>query len=871
MSFPGCHRDRSGAAEVLYSPHIVRAVINVPAWARGPWRGGMSFQGAAFPLIYSEQSPDRTSHAPNLPLPLSRFIGREREIATLTRLQDRTSLLTLTGPGGSGKTRLALRVAAERAQHSAHRVCWVELAALTDAALVPQAVATAAGLYEAERLPLPGALAAAFAGPSLLILDNCEHLIAACALLAESLLRACPTLHILATSRERLRVSGEVVWRVRPLTVPDAAPTVASLAESEAVQLFVERARGRLPNFALTEENAAAVATICQRLDGMPLALELAAARVAVLPVGQLAARLDDALRVLTGGERTAPPRQQALRATLDWSHTLLTAEERAMLRRLAVFAAGWELEAAEAVCGAEEIAGADALELLGQLVEKSLVAMAEEGGTARYSMLEVVRQYASERLTASGEAEDARRRHAMYYLAMVAEPASASVGAAQMAWVERLEREHDNLRAALHWAVEQEEAETALRLVGALWPFWEARGYLREGRQWLTAALGMADGGDPALRGKALRGAGLLATWQGDYPAARALHAESLTLYRSLGDRDSIAHALENLGMVAHEQGDYAAAAALHAESLGIRRELGDRRNIASSLNNLGLVKRGQGEYAAARALHEESLAIHRALRDQQGVGNELSNLGIMAYLQGDDAAARALHEESLALRRTLGDRRGIAISLNNLGLVAYRQGEYATARTLHQESLAIRRALGDASIPESLEGLAAVAGAMGAASRAARLLGAASAWRTLHAAPLTPDERADQEGWIARARAGSALDVWDVAWAAGAAMPIEEIIAEALVTPSPMLSHHTDGPAQPNLAPAIYPDGLTAREVDVLREVAAGKSNKEIAESLSISGRTVDRHIANLYMKIDAHNKADAAAYAFRNGLMR
>ncbi|MGI8854283.1 MAG: helix-turn-helix transcriptional regulator [Thermomicrobiales bacterium] len=832
----------------------------------------MSFQSTAFPLAYLDQSPGRIAHAPNLPVPLSRFIGRAREIVTLTHLLGTTSILTLTGPGGSGKTRLALRIAADDAPRSFHRTCWVELAALTDPAFVPQAVATAVGVSGEENRPSMAALAAAFAAPSLLILDNCEHLIAACALLAVSLLRSCPHLHILATSREPLRVPGETIWRVPPLTLPATAATATSLAASEAVQLFMERARGRLPDFSLTEENATAVATICQRLDGMPLALELAAARVAVLPVGQLAARLDDALRVLTVGERTTPPRQQALRATLDWSNDLLTAEERALLRRLAVFAAGWELEAAEAVCGAEEIARADVLELLGQLVEKSLVAMTEEGGAARYQMLEVVRQYASERLAASGETEDARRRHAAYYLAMVVEPNTAAIGTAQMAWVERLEREHDNLRAALQWAVEQEEAETALRLVGALWPFWEARGYLREGRRWLAAALGMADGGDPALRGKALRGAGLLATWQGDYTAARALHAESLTLYRALGDRDSIAHALENLGMVAHEQGDYAEASALHAESLTIRRELGDQRNIASSLNNLGLIKRGQGDYAAARALHTESLAIHRTLQDHQGIGNELSNLGMMAYLQGDDTSARALHEESLSIRRTLGDRRGIAISLSNLGLVAYRQGDYATARALHTESLAIRRALGDASIPESLEGLAAVAGALGAPARAARLLGAAATLRAAINAPLFADERADQEQWVARVRAGLDTDVWDAAWAAGAALPIEEIIAEALTTPVPAPPDHLDAPTTPlDLALTIYPDGLTAREVDVLREVAAGKSNKEIAESLSISGRTVDRHIANLYMKIDAHNKADAAAYAFRNGLTR
>lgn len=831
----------------------------------------MSFQGTAFPLAYPDQSPNRTAHAPILPVPLSRFIGREREIATLTRLLNTMSLITLTGPGGAGKTRLALQVTADHAPRFSHHICWVELAALTDPALVPQAIATAVGMSEEEDRPPMAPLAAVFAAPSLLILDNCEHLIAACALLAASLLRACPNLHILATSREPLRVPGEMIWRVPPLALPEAMPTVASLAESEAVQLFVERARGRLPNFALTEENAAAVATICQRLDGMPLALELAAVRVAVLPVGQLAARLDDALRVLTLGERTAPPRQQALRATLDWSHALLTATERAAFRRLAVFAAGWELEAAEAVCGAEAIARADVLELLGQLVEKSLVTMAEEGGAARYQMLEVVRQYAAERLTASGEAEDTRRRHALYYLAMIVEPDIPLSGTAQAAWVERLEREHDNLRAALHWAVKQEEAETALRLVGSLWPFWEARGYLREGRRWLAAALAMPGVTPPTLRGKALRGAGLLATWQADYAAVWALHEESLALYRALGDKDGIANTLENLGLVARERGDYPAAWSLHEESLTIRRSLGDRRGIAGALNNLGLVARGRGEYAAARVLFDEGLAINRSLGDRPGIANILSNLGMVVQWQGDYPAARALHEESLIIRRDLGDRRGIAISLINLGLVAYRQEDYAAAWTLHQESLAIKRALGSGGIAESLEGLAAVAGALGEATRAARLLGAAAALRTMRMAPLPPDERADQEHWIARVRAGLDPVIWGADWTAGAAMPIEEVIAEALTTAPSPLSAHTDDPAHPSIAPAAYPDGLTAREVDVLRKVAAGKSNKEIAASLSISGRTVGRHIANLYMKIDAHNKADAAAYAFRNALTR
>ena len=321
----------------------------------------------------------------------------------------------------------------------------------------------------------------------------------------------------------------------------------------------------------------------------------------------------------------------------------------------------------------------------------------------------------------------------------------------------------------------------------------------------------------------------------------------------------------------MARERGDYPAAWSLHEESLTIRRSLGDWRGIAGALNNLGLVARGRGDYAAARVLFDEGLTINRSLGDHPGIANALSNLGMVVQWQRDYTAARALHEESLVIRRGLGDRRGIAISLINLGLVAYRQGEYTTAWTLHRESLAIKRALGSSGIAESLEGLAAVAGVLGEATRAARLLSAASALRTMRTAPLPPDERADQGRWIARVRAGLDPAVWDAAWAAGAAMPIEEVVAEALATAPPPLSDSTDSSARPSMAPVAYPDGLTAREVDVLREVAAGKSNKQIAETLSISGRTVDRHIANLYMKIDAHNKADAAAYAFRHGFTR
>jgi len=612
-------------------------------------------------------------------MPPTLLIGRERTEAAVLDLLQKTNgprLLTLTGPGGVGKTRLALAVAAFLGEAYADGVCFIDLSAVRDPPLVAATLAQALGLRERDGQPVYDLLVAYLRDQQwLLVLDNFEQVLDAAPIIADLLAR-CPRLVLLVTSRAALRVRGEQQFRVPPLAVPPSGRAVApeTAAGYPAVQLFVARAQAIQPDFTLSAANAAAVAQIC--------------------------ARLERRLTVLRDGARDLPARQRTLRATLDWSYDLLDMGEQALFARLGVFAGGAPLAAIAAICTPDD--EMETLDIVAALADMSLVLPIEGGNEPRTGMLATLREYARDRLEERGEATRFDQAHAAYYLALAEAAEPMLTGAEQGAWLDRIEREHDNLRAALERALAREEATTTLRLAGALWPFWEARGYLDEGRRWLTRALAMGGAVVPALRGKALRGAGLLATWQGDYTAARHLHEESLALYQSLNDRRGIANALENLGLVTREQGHY--------------------------------------------------------------------------------AAAQALHEESLAIRRALGDRRGAAISLINLGIVAYGQGDYAAAQALHQESLRIKRALGGEGIAESLEGLAAVAGAWGEVARAARLLGAADALRAALARPQPSDERADQERWIARARATCAADAWHAAWQLGRAMPVEEIITEAL-----------------------------------------------------------------------------------------
>jgi predicted ATPase/class 3 adenylate cyclase len=732
-----------------------------------------------FPALRSlEATPN------NLPQQATSFIGRDKELEELKRLLARTRLLTLTGSGGCGKTRLSLQVAADSLEQFPDGAWFVELAPLSDPGLVPQTVATVLGLMEEPGKPISQTLTEHLKDKRLLLLlDNCEHLLDVCAKLADALVRQCPSVQILASSREAFGIGGEQTYRVPSLSLPDPkqAHTPVSVAQFEAVQLLTERALLARADFQVTNQNASTLASICYRLDGIPLAIELAAARVRFLSIEEINHKLDQRFRLLTGGSRTALPRQQTLRSLIDWSYDLLHDPEKLLLQRLSAFAGGWTLEAAEQVCAGEGAEHQEALDLLTSLADKSLVVVEQNDGHTRYRLLETVRQYARERLLESGDGEAVRERHRDYFLALAEEAEPKLLGAEQAEWLRRVEGEHDNLRSALEWSLAEAGSQEDLRLCGALNRFWSTRGHLAEGRKWCARILAKEGAAERTLEcTKALNAAGSLAWHQTDYPAARALLEESLAISRELGDRAGIAQSLNTLGNVAIEQGDYPAARVLYEESLAIRRELGDRRGMAGLLCNLGIVAYERGEFTAARALSEEGLAISRELGDRGRIADALNNLGDVAIEQGDYPAARALSEESLAIGRELGDRDGIASSLHSLGGVAYLQGDLASARALYKEGLENRRELDDRlGIARALEGLAAVVADLGSSLRAARIWGAAERLREEIGTPLSPTERShyDQRGAAARAAVGDDA-AFDRAWQEGRALTLKQAI---------------------------------------------------------------------------------------------
>jgi len=699
----------------------------------------------------------------------------------------------------------------------------VELAPLSDPALVPQALADVLGVREEPGRTLARTLADYLRPKSLLlVLDNCEHLLGACATLVDALLRSCPRVKVLASSREPLNVAGETTFRVPSLSLPDPKESgtrdahPSALLRYEAVRLFAERAAAVATAFAVSEANAPAVARLCRRLDGIPLALELAAARVRSLSVQEIDARLGDRFRLLTGGSRTALPRQQTLRALIDWSYDLLTEAERLLLRRLSVFAGGWTLDAAEAVCSGadgfhagEGIEDWEVLDLLTGLVDKSLVvADVSEGsggggGGTRYRLLETVRQYARDRLAEGGAGEAVRRRHRDFFLALAEEAKANLQGPEQAGWFDVLETEHDNLRAALEWCLEGEDrdgdeeeegggaqrngvssAEAGLRLAGALWPFWGVRGHLYEGRRRCAAALSRPGARRRTkARADALTGAGGLARRQGDYAPAQALLEEGLAIRREIGDKRDTYSSLFALGQLAFDQGDYASARSCFEETLAIRREAGDRHGVASSLDCLGSVAFEQGDYASAQALLEGSLAIYRELGDRHGVASSLNALGLVTQEQGDYASARSCFEECLAIDRELGDKQGMSGSFINLGDLARKEGDHGASRSFLAEGLRLCRELGDRRYTApALEDFAALAGAQQQPERAARLYGASEALREGVGAPLGPAGREEVERDLAALRAALGDEAFDSAWSAGRAMTWEQAVGHAL-----------------------------------------------------------------------------------------
>jgi non-specific serine/threonine protein kinase len=813
----------------------------------------------------------------NLPIQLSSFIGRERAIVELKSLLSTARFLTLTGAGGSGKTRLALQVATTLLAEYEHGVWWVELASLTDPVLVPQQVASSLGLSEQPGRSLMDTLSEALQPRKLLlVLDNCEHLIADCAHLVETLLHSCPGLHILTTSREALNIPGETTWLVPSLGVPDVyhVPPIEELVKYESVQLFIERATSVLPAFKLTQQNAKALVQVCHRLDGLPLAIELAATRVKVLSLEQIATRLDHSYRLLAGGSRTALPRQKTLQATIEWSYHLLSEKERILFRRLSVFLGSFALEAAEAVCAGTGLEQDEVLDLLSQLVDKSLVAVMQRSGEARYRLLETIRQYAQEKLQEFGEAAHMCRAHRDWYARLAEQAKAETLEARQGSWFERLEAEHENLRAALGWSLEQQEAETAARIGAGIFRFWLLRGYISEGRLWMERALsGFSE--KNAVRAQALNVAVVLTMQQDDYTRAKTLAEESLELCRELAERRETGYALNTLGWLAHHEGDYAGAVIFLEESLALFRALGQKHDIALVLSSLGLTLLYLGEDERAAVLCEESLALSRERGDPSSIASVLTNLGIIMLARGDVERAKELCEESLARRKTLVDKGGCAHTLTILGRIALIQGDAERATVCYKESLTLRLETGEKEgIATTLEGLAAVARMQGQPVRAVRLSGAASSLRTMLGAPLTPMDRSSYEQTVAALRALLDEPTFTAAWTEGQAMSLEEAIAEAAqvkaresITPSPVpvpLDTPSTFPFRGN------PFGLTAREIEVLRLVTQGLTYTQIAEQLVISPRTVDAHLRSIYGKLGVTSRNAATHFAFEHNLI-
>jgi len=574
----------------------------------------------------------------NLPVQITSFIGREKEMAEIKQALGKYRLVTLTGSGGTGKTRLSLQVAADLLDQFADGVWFIELAPLTNADLIPQTFLSTLGIAEQQDHTALKSLTDFICEKKLLIvMDNCEHLIEASAKVADALLNSAPGITILATSREALGVKGEMAWYVPSLALPDVRrlPNIEQLSYCEAVRLFMERAILVDPHFHMTHGTALAIAQVCVRLDGIPLAIELAAARVKSLSVDQIAARLDDRFRLLIGGARTALPRQQTLRATIDWSYNLLSEFECAVLERLSVFVGGWTIEAAEAIGTGGNVIKLDVLELLTNLVNKSLVVF--NPADERYGMLETVRQYAREKLVASGEASTYMSAHIEYFLKLAEEAESYQAGEEQVKWLNRLEAEHDNFRIALDWSLQEGKNEIALRIAGALGQFWWVHNHLREGREWLKRAQWTTKGASNKAQAKALFWSGTLARQQGHYREAKEFTQDSLQLCRSLEDKEGTARALNSLGAVYYFEGDLAVAQKVFNEALAIRRELGDKSGIANALNNKAIVVQTQGNLAEASKLYVESLAICREVGEKWIMAHVLLNMGHVAYEQGD------------------------------------------------------------------------------------------------------------------------------------------------------------------------------------------------------------------------------------------
>jgi predicted ATPase/class 3 adenylate cyclase len=742
------------------------------------------------PGLPVEFPPLRTldTYRNNLPLQPTPLVGREKEVSEVCDLLrgTETRLLTLTGPGGTGKTRLALQAAADLLDDFPDGTFFVPLATLSEAELFLSTVAETLGVRETGEQPLDESLKDYLKERHLLlVLDNFEQVLGAAPTVTE-LLAGAPGLKVLATSRAPLGLYGEQEYAVPPLSVPDVRhlPDFKTLSQYEAVRLFIERAKSAKADFEVTDESAPAVAEICVRLDGLPLAIELAAARIKMLPPKAMLQRLSSRLKLLTGGARDLPVRQRTLRGAIEWSHTLLGDGEKTLFARMAVFSGGRTLEAVEAVCDAQGDLPVDSFEGVSSLLDKSLLRQ-EEGpeGEPRFVMLETIHEYAREKLQESGEAEEIGRAHTEYFLALAEEAEPELVGTDQVSWMDVLEAEHDNLRAALSRSLEAGDSGSALRIGGALWRFWNVRGHFSEGRRWLTAGLSGEGAAALSLRARASLGLGYLELRQGDYPRAVEDLEVSHSLYREIGDRRGEAYALCFLGWIALDRNEFDRAEELLEESLALSRAAGTARDVSVSLNALAMLKVYRGDHERATAMQEECLSLAREAGDVQIIAVLTYNLGFTAAMTGEYERAEAFVREAQALFREVGDRGMAPLASNRLGFLALSQDDPDRAEELCVE--AIRDLQEQAQIPGidfALEILGGVAASRGEIRRAARLWGAVAGYRDATGAPWIPEERAMIEAHIDAARPRLEEATWREEWEKGRSMTLDQAVEYAL-----------------------------------------------------------------------------------------